>query len=443
MAALTKQRWLILAHAFNMDGRAASQTITDKIPHLLDANIELVVLSGALGEQDHRFEHHRLWPWGPAGIRFELRHVLRKHLSGWVYRVCMVLLSLPLLPFMLIEKLLFPLESSWSWRFAAVAQARRLARQRPFDWIYSTGGAYAAHLAAADLKKEWGIPWLAEVHDPFVMPGHTPQSRHDKMKLEVERRICSEADLAVLFTDQALASARTRQPQLQGRGRVILPGMDSPFPNGLPPRQRGAKCVLGHFGSLSPTRSLVCMLQALAWLHQHAPQVLADIELQVTGGPLDERARLYLESSPVREVVRHLGRIETDPTTGESGRSQILKRMRAADVLLLIHGEDPICAEYIPSKLYEYVWMQRPILAQVHPGNAQMARMLSEMGHTTVLADDLSSAHTIEALAHALLDFHHQWQQTGLPDNGLSSPYSTQRSVDQLLSWAHALEANA
>jgi len=36
---------LILSHGFNMDGRAASQAITDKIPHLLDLGIEPVVIS--------------------------------------------------------------------------------------------------------------------------------------------------------------------------------------------------------------------------------------------------------------------------------------------------------------------------------------------------------------------------------------------------------------
>ena len=418
-----------------MDGRAASQTITDKIPHFLEADIELVVLSGALGEQDQRFEHHRLWPWGPAGIRFELRHVLRKHLSGWGYRLSMIVLSLPLLPLMLIEKVLFPLESSWSWQFAAVAKARRLARQKPFDWVYSTGGAYAAHLAGSALKKQLGLPWLAEVHDPFVTPGYVPHTRHERKKLEVERQICTHADVAVWFTDQALVSARQRHPQLGERGRVILPGIDPPFAAGLPPRHQGNKLVLGHFGSLSATRSLVCVLQAMEWLQANDPGVLADLELQVTGGPLDERAKRYLETSPVRDAVKHLGRIEADPMTGESGRSQILKRMRAADVLLLIHGEDPICAEYIPSKLYEYLWMQRPILAQVHPGNAQMAQILRQAGHVAVLTDQLSDAQTIEILAQSLRQMHADWKREGLPDNGWISPYSTRSSTQQLLAW--------
>ncbi len=68
MSPPRRQRWLILAHAFNMDGRASSQTITDKIPYLLQAGIEVVVLSGVLGAQDQRFEHHRLWSPGPSAV---------------------------------------------------------------------------------------------------------------------------------------------------------------------------------------------------------------------------------------------------------------------------------------------------------------------------------------------------------------------------------------
>ena len=40
----TNSRWLILSHAFNMDGRAASHTITDKIPYLRAAGVDPVVL---------------------------------------------------------------------------------------------------------------------------------------------------------------------------------------------------------------------------------------------------------------------------------------------------------------------------------------------------------------------------------------------------------------
>ena len=436
MTVLPRQRWLVLAHAFNMDGRAASQTITDKLPHLRRAGIEVVVLSGVSGTHDAVVEHHQLWPAGPAGLRFELRHVLRRRCaSALLYRCLMLLASLVLLPGMLIEKLLRPVESSWSWWLSAYVKGRVLARRQPFDLIYSTGGAFAAHLAGRALKQALNIPWLAEVHDPLVMPGAQPVTAQQKMQAEVERLICTQADVAIWFTEQALASARQRHPQLGERGKMLLPGIDSPVQS-LPPYQAGAKFVVGHFGSLSATRNLLPWIEALESLQLKRPDLLAATALHVYGGPLDAVSSERLAASPVRACVHHFGRIEFDPQTGLSGREQILRRMRAVDVLLLLHGEEPICAEYIPSKLYEYLWMQRPILAVVH-ANPQMAAMIRAQGHVAVSSGGGQSP--VPALAQALQALFDRWVVEGLPDNGQISPYTTESAVTTLMAWAAAV----
>jgi hypothetical protein len=436
-----RQRWLILAHAFNMDGRAASQTITDKLPHLRRAGIEVVVLSGVSGTRDKVVEHHQLWPAGPAGLRFELRHVLRRRFENrLVYRTLMTLASLALLPGLVIEKLLRPVESSWSWWLSAYLKGRSLARRQPFDLIYSTGGAFAAHIAGRALKMATGAPWLAEVHDPMVTPGTTPSTPQQKMQARIERLICTDADAAIWFTEQALASARQRNPQLDERGKMMLPGIDPPFKT-LPPYKPGAKFVIGHFGSLSSTRNLGPVIAALEDLKLSRPDLVDATELHVYGGPLDTVSDQRLASSPVRQCVRHFGRIEADPQTGLSGREQILRRMRSVDVLLLLHGEEPICAEYIPSKLYEYLWMQRPILATVHR-NPQMAGILRSQGHVAVLSDepDTGSQTTIRELAADLARLIERWRSTGLPDSGQSSPYTTEAAVGQLLGWVAQLD---
>jgi glycosyltransferase involved in cell wall biosynthesis len=431
-----KQRWLVLSHAFNMDGRAASQTITDKLPHLDATGIELVVLSGVSGRQDTRYEHYRLWPMGPAGIRFELRHVLRKHIaSALAYRLVMVLLSLPLLPFMLMEKLMRPVESSWSWWVSAYLQGRRLARDRSFDLIYSTGGAFAAHVAARALQKRLAIRWLAEVHDPMVMPGKTPDTPQERMQAHIEHVICTHADIAIWFTDQALASAKRRHPQLGERGHVVLPGIDSPF-KVMPEYSPSEKMRIGHFGALSATRNLVPLLVSLEEIHKTHPEILKFVELHVYGGPLDVGSKAHLEISPIRNHVKHFGRIETDSQSGLSGRYQILQLMRSMDVLLLLHGNEPICAEYIPSKLYEYLWMQRPILALVHR-NPQMESLLMKEGHTVVKVSDQENSSPVmtNLLASSLLGLYENWAANNLEDNFRSSPYTTNETVKRMLSF--------
>jgi hypothetical protein len=46
--------------------------------------------------------------------------------------------------------------------------ARRLLKESEPDFIYSVHGIGAAHLAAMRLKKETGLPWIAEFRDPWV-----------------------------------------------------------------------------------------------------------------------------------------------------------------------------------------------------------------------------------------------------------------------------------
>jgi glycosyltransferase involved in cell wall biosynthesis len=439
VAPTFKQRWLVLAHAFNMDGRAASQTITDKLPHLERAGIELVILSGVSGRHDTHCEHHQLWPAGPAGIRFEARHVLRKQLgSGLRYRAVMLPLSLLLFPFMLVEKLLRPVESSWSWWLSAYLKGLSLARHRKFDLIYSTGGAFAAHVAGAALKRTTGIRWLAEVHDPMVVPGTVPGTPQQKMQARVETEICRQADVAIWFTDQALASARQRNPELGERGHMMLPGVDAP-PFALEPYRRGDKFVLGHFGSLSETRNLASTIAALDMLLDQRPELKGLVELHVYGGPLD-RISADAVSNAKHPCVRHFGRIEADPVSGKSGREQILQRMRSADVLLLLHGVEPICAEYIPSKMYEYLWMQRPILALVHQ-NAQLANLLESEGQTVIRSDAVDTEQgesaCTTALVSALDRFLRHWSSTaGLPDSTRDCAYTTAASVQYVLALA-------
>ena len=438
MTVKTRQRWLVISHAFNMDGRASSQTITDKLPHFKAAGIEVVVISGVTGEKDRELEHYQLWPAGPAGLRFDLRHVLRTRLGkGLAYRVLMLLASLLLLPGLIAEKLLRPLESAWSWWLPAYLKGRALARQRPFDLIYSTGGAYAAHMAGRALKLATGTPWLAEVHDPLLVPGSTPRTPHQKKQGEIERQICTDADIAIWFTDQALASVRSRHPQLGERGKMMLPGIDKPF-DLLPPYKPGDQFVVGHFGSLSATRSMQPFIKALELLKIRRPELVEQTELHIYGGAIDMPAAQLLEVSPVREHVRQFGRLEADLSTGLSGREQILHRMRGADVLLLLHGEDPLCEEYIPSKLYEYLWMQRPILSIVHR-NPQMAAMIRGEEHPVIetgrQAGDSEHDAVAQPLSVELERLYDRWRSQGLPDSGRASPYTTQAASERIVGW--------
>jgi glycosyltransferase involved in cell wall biosynthesis len=427
-----KQVWLILSHGFNMDGRAASQTITDKIPHLLNLGIEPIVISAITGKKDRVIEHHQVLPAGPVALRFDFRHYLKQRISSrFVYRLAMTLISVVLLPFILIEKLFIRIETHWSWAITAYFTSARIIRKRKPVLVYSTGGAYTAHLAGYWLKRRFGLPWIAEIHDPMIFPGITKSRMRMRFSAWLEGVICKHADVVWWFTEEALKRARTRHPELGERGHCLIPGSNPPEFSRAP-YQHGKHLVIAHFGSLAETRNLEIFLQGLQHFLETNPQAAEHLRLHLYGGGVDPVSARAIRDFPHPAMIEQFGRLETDPKTGESGRERVLKRMNAADCLLLLHGTVPFCEEYIPSKMYEYLWAQRPILALVWR-NPQMERMLRELGHWAVTADNPTET------ARALEELYVRWLGNNLPDSKIPSPYTTYNSVQNIHFWTARL----
>jgi hypothetical protein len=165
--------------------------------------------------------------------------------------------------------------------------------------------------------------------------------------------------------------------------------------------------VISHFGSLAKNRSISTILNRLPSLFQKHPEARSLIQVHVYGAKVDSLTAEAITQHGFTDLVIEHGRIERDSVTGKSGRERIAERMQASDVLLLLHGDDAWCAEYIPSKMYEYFWMGRPIWAITHL-NPQMNALLAERNSYISAADDAASID--QTLERIWLD----WQQKNL-----------------------------
>lgn len=436
----SKPRWLILSHGFNMDGRAASQTITDKIPYFLEAGIELTVFSSITGIKDTRFTHQQFLAWGPAAFRFDFRHwIANQYGRGLLYKVLTRSVSILLAPFIALEKLLLGYSSQWSWAMPAYLHGRKLIQNKQVDLVYSTAGAWSAMLAGLWLKKTTGIYWMVEIHDPMVIRSSPedqgfakPKNRDARIKQWLEKQICKHADLAWWFTDGAVHYATIRNPNLNtpgnAKGVMIIPGAEPPGakeeikpaeqkteqkteqklrPEETHSHAYGSHLVISHFGSLAKDRSISTILNRLPNLFKQYPEARHAIQVHVYGAKIDALTENAIAKLGFADLVIEHGRIEKDPVTGKSGRERIAERMQAADVLLLLHGNDEWCAEYIPSKMYEYFWMGRPIWAITHR-NPQMNGLLAERNaYISTAGDEAAIDQTLEQI---WLD----WQQKNL-----------------------------
>ncbi len=418
-----QSHWLILSHGFNMDGRAASQTITDKIPFLINEDVHPVILSAVTGSKDEIIPHYQTFPFAGAGLRFDLRHYLKYRIKNKVgYKILMTGISLVLFPIIALEKLFFGLQSQASWSITALIRSLWLIKKYDVNLIYSTGGAYSAHLTALWLKKITNLPWITEIHDPMIQPGKIPKTRDQKFQALLEKNICKHSDLIWWFTEGALLSAQMRYPELKEKGVAIIPGATPPNIKGT--YLKSKLLNFSHFGSLSETRSLAPFLEALSSCIEFGSIPKEILKVHIYGGKIDGMSKMLIKKLQLEDSIIEHGRLEFDPIKNLSGREQVVLKMQESDCLLLMHGEIPECSEYIPSKLYEYFWAKRPVMGITH-NNTQLDDLIRQRNGFV--------AHTSnqDSIVKALTNIYQLWTTDELlvKDN----PIGVERAVKEII----------
>jgi len=395
--SIKKSNWLILSHAFNMDGRAASQTITDKIPHLIKRGIKPQILSSISGEKDKNFPHRQVLPWGASGLIFDLRFLLKRKIGrGLIYKLFFSFLNIVLLPFLFVEKVILRLPSQAFWALPIALIGIYRVKTRKVNLVYSTGGAWSAHLSGYWIWKITNVTWIVELHDPLInFFEFKSKSFESRILLWLERKISKHSSIVWWFTEEAESSARGRNIEIKEKGFNGLAGADPPLANVN--YKRKSKLCFSHFGSLVVGRSLAPFLSGLNELVQSNTINKNEVELNIYGGHLDQESKNAIAKYNLQSIVNDYGRIEANGV--ESGRQIIMNIMTESDVLLIFHGEDEVCEEYIPSKFYEYLHAKRPILAYNYK-NSQFKDLINKTNCYEISDSSLSSEVILEIYNH-------------------------------------------
>ncbi len=409
-----KRYWLILSYRANIPGSACSQHLDDRLPHLQAHGIEPILLTGPIGECSPRWQQYRSISLAPSGIRFEVRHFLRRHLQKrWQFKLLETLLLFPIYPFYLIEKILINLESEWSWFGLASLRGLQLCRAFQPELVYSTGGSASAHAAALLIQKKTSIPWLAETQDPLV---HDQDWQRSRMVLALykylEQQICRRADQFIFLVQAALDHCQQRNKNC--RGQVIYPGAE---PSWFTKQaySKGPRCCFAHFGSLAGTRNLSVFFQAIEQVLSANSEYRSQIRVDLYGS-CDSLSQREMQRLRLQDVVHVHGTVN---------RSHALTAMQQADCLLLVQNIIYFSCETIPSKVYEYLLTGRPILGLLHR-NQELAAMLTANGHSVVAADD------VQATAVAVREILAAWSADCLTHKPAQKVWTVAEAVERL-----------
>lgn len=291
--------------------------------------------------------------------------------------------------------------ANW-WTVGALAAAREALREGRVAAIVASMSPYESAAVAAQLSAEAGIPWIADLRDPWALDEMVvyPTALHRRRAVARMGRELSSAAAVVMNTAGAAAAARSAFPALR-RVASIPNGFDpDDFAGPAPPPRGDGVLRIVHTGYLHTalgqrhrsrrapwrggcrepvdilTRSHVFLLEAIAGL----PRAERDsIELHLAGSlsAADEDA---IRTSPAADRVR---------THGYLGHAASVQLVRGADLLFCPMHDLPAGghALIVPGKTYEYLAAARPILAAMPPGDARELVQAGGTGRVCAPAD--------------------------------------------------------
>jgi len=273
-----------------------------------------------------------------------------------------------------VRKIILPGEMGMQWSYHASRAARAYIRAYPGAnvTIFSTFPPLGSHLAAWQLARSEGLPWIADFRDPFS-DGWIYEMAHPFQKRVyrwLEHVTARRADAVIANTDGAMIKWREKFPSLNGKVHLIWNGFDPEERVGPLPASSGARRVLSHTGELYGGRSATPILESIARLIVMNRLSARDVRVRFIGAA----EAGALPNQEFLDRARAEGWL--DLVTERIPPREALQIARSSDSLLLLQSQS---ATQVPGKLFEYLQIGRPILAFIQPDSTS-ERLLKQSG---------------------------------------------------------------
>lgn len=273
--------------------------------------------------------------------------------------------------------------------FAAFARAvmRRAAGSR-YDLVFATSSRLMTAALAAAAARRTGAPLYLDLRDIFVdtINDVLPTGLGWPVRLlfdRVERWTIGQATRVNLVSRGFEGYFRRRYP---GRAfGFITNGIDDEFAtvaSSVAPDARSGVASIVYAGNIGDGQALHRILPALA-------RRLAGRARFIVVGDGSRKAALAA-------AVAHLGNVELRPPMARTG---LLEVYREADVLFLHLGALPAFEKVLPSKLFEYAALGKPILAGVSGHAADFIRAEIDNAGVFRPLDVAGAVQALESLA--------------------------------------------
>jgi glycosyltransferase involved in cell wall biosynthesis len=339
-------------------------------PEITAARSRVAPIAEILAARGHEVEVLTALPNHPQGIvhdGYRGKLALRRELDGYTVRYLWVRTS----PHKTMSSRLLLYGS-----YATTATLAGFAARRP-DVIFATSPPLPVAAAARLVAARHRVPWVMDVRDIWpevaVVLGELTNKRMIEAAERLERGLYSSAAAIVTVTD-SFAQDIAERTEDRSKISVIRNGTTRAWLDAAEIEVAKADLGLPEDRFVWTYAGNVGIAQGLDVAVEAAGQLGPDFQLLVIGeGPLLEPLKQQAERLPPGQVV-FAGLMEPD---------QVARYLRASDASLVSLADRPELAKFIPSKLYDYCAVGRPVI-------------LSAAGEARGLATDADAAYAVD-----------------------------------------------
>jgi glycosyltransferase involved in cell wall biosynthesis len=268
------------------------------------------------------------------------------------------------------------------WLPFAVWRGLRVLWAEHIDMLYSSGPPYTSHLIGLGLKWLTRRSWVVDFRDPWSRrPWDTDTVRQGvryRIQVWLERLVVCHADAVISNTERMGQDFRERYAWLPAeKFLVITNGYDVENFHDLPSTD-GPPCdvfTLTHAGALYGRRDPRPLIQAIALLRDRGIITPGTFRLQLVGK--------LAAAWQVASLLASLNLTEYVALIPPVPHAESLTYLRRSHVLILLQPDAPL---QVPGKLFEYIYLQKPILALAGAGST--ADLVQQHGLGKVVAPE-------------------------------------------------------
>ena len=279
-----------------------------------------------------------------------------------------------------------------TWMREAITAGLKIVEQEKPELIFVTLSPFEGADAAAEISRRTGIPWVADLRDPWALDEfqlHRTRWHRNLEKAQMEKSLRSAA-LIIMNTPESARRLAEAFPRLRASSIVSLTnGYDaSDFTGEVEPIGGGKFAIVhsGYFHAESGLteharrrqykllgrtvpgverlpRSHFYLLRALEQWLKEDPSIENQVRVHCVG-VLSKADQALIEGSPAKRLFE---------CSGYLSHTECLRYVRGADLLFLpMHKMPPgMKAGIVPGKTYEYLAAGRPVLATVPDSDAR------------------------------------------------------------------------